>query len=323
MIENVSASNKNVLMPILGAKIYKLGENRWQIVTAASALTMNCPEELLSGVVGAFGVASADELADSLSERFDRDVVSDFIGSLIAKDVIYIKGGADAPPVPDRLFHLLPAAKEESRNAVFQPSAHSLLVLGSGRTHDEVRRMAQQSGYRIASPDGDAADKASMILVASDEPNHDLFRELNRAQVVERRIPAIFSYIDGNTARLFRVVPGATACFECLHHRMRVGKTFYREFDAASSGRALWFEDALPVPALQAQQLAATTMIQASLMLARSIQDLHENHLIELLAFNEMKRKVPVLKLPRCPVCGPGNTAQPFAPIYNPAIAQG
>jgi bacteriocin biosynthesis cyclodehydratase domain-containing protein len=155
------------------------------------------------------------------------------------------------------------------------------------------------------------------MLVAADTPNHQFLREVNRTLSVPSGVPTIFAFIDGRVVRLMRVLPGATACFECMHHRMRAGKTFWREFDATTSGAALWYQDQPAEPVLQAHQLAAATLMQATLMLAGQVHDLHHNSVIELDGYGQAQTKSPVLKLPRCPVCGPGAANKPMPPIYT------
>ncbi len=308
-------------MPVLGTKIFKLDDHEWQVVTPAEALTMKCPESLLGELVQAFGKLTPDALADKLGAVFEREVVLGFVNAMRERGIIYLGEPDTAAPAPDSLFHLLPIARGERSGGAFQAADLRLNILGSGRLHAELMRMAREAGYQVSNSEAQSDVPPSLILVASDTPNHTLFRDLNRSQVIASGVAAIFSYLDGATARIFKVIPGATACFECLHHRMRVGKTFYREFDAASSGSTLWFQETPAAPALQAQQLAATTLIQASAMLGRTALDLHEGNLVEIAALSDARKKTAILKLPRCEVCGPGNTARPFPPIYNPAAA--
>ncbi|MBC3873812.1 hypothetical protein H8K55_09440 [Undibacterium sp. LX15W] len=312
-------ASKKVLSPILGSKIYKIDTDQWQVVTATSAQTIKCPEKLLQAVVDAFGKMTREEFITQMSERFDAKMIADFVDALVAREVICLSAKEESEEIKDRLFYLLPTISENKNQIVLNPSQHTLRLFGSGHLYAELNRMAKAAGFCVSGDQETETLPVSMNLVVSDSPNHDLFRELNREHVVPTKVASIFAYLDGSHSRIFRVIPSATACFECLHHRMRVAKTFHREFDAASSGNAIWYEDVLPEPIIQAQQLAATVLVQVSLMLVNAINDLHESNLIELLAFNDLKRKSSILKLPRCEVCGSGNTTKPFAPIYNPA----
>jgi bacteriocin biosynthesis cyclodehydratase domain-containing protein len=153
--------------------------------------------------------------------------------------------------------------------------------------------------------------------VVADTANHHKFRDINRRMSVPAAVPTIYAFIDGRVVRMLRVLPGATACFECMHHRMRVGKTFWREFDAVTSGSALWYQGQTAEPIMQAHQLAAATLMQATLMLAGQVHDLHHNSVMEFDGYGQVLTKSPVLKLPRCPVCGPGRASKPMPSIYT------
>jgi hypothetical protein len=312
-------TSEKVLSSIVGSKIYRIDDNQWQVVTNTSAQTIKCPEELLQAVVNAFGKMTREEFILQMAERYESKMIADFVDALLAREIICLSEKDRSTEIKDRLFYLLPTSNENKHQIALTPSQHILKLLGSGHLYSALHQMAINAGFRVIGEQESADAPVSMNVIVSDSQSHDQFRELNRQQVVPSKVPTIFAYLDGVNSRMFRVIPGATACFECLHHRIRVGKTFHREFDAASSGNALWFEDVLPEPRIQAQQLAATVLIQVSLMLVNGIHDLHDSNLIELLAFNDLKRKSSILKLPRCEVCGPGNTVQPFAPIYNPA----
>lgn len=295
-----------------GFKVYRIDEGQWQIVTSNAALTVKLPEDLLVSLTQDQPQTVSDFIK-KLSGRYDAVSVRGVLTSLLNKKVIYLNGADQHSVPPDSFFQLVNNGDSRS-DADFRPANHICKIIGNGRAHDELVRLAREVGFRL-SEDTDAA--CTVILVAADTPNHQLFRDVNRSMSVPSGVPTIFAFIDGRVVRLMRVLPGATACFECMHHRMRAGKTFWREFDAATSGAALWYQDQPAEPVLQAHQLAAATLMQATLMLAGQVHDLHHNAIIELDSYGQAQTRSPVLKLPRCPVCGPGAASQPMPPIYT------
>ncbi len=295
-----------------GLRIYKLAQDHWQFVSLHSAFSIKCPEALLQTLQQAHGRHSRSVWLDAHQHLFPRQALEEFLQSLLARGILF-EQAASPVQVTDSYFHAISNTRQNPDAAPFDPAAHPLCLHGNGVLQQQLRQLAQEAGFPLCSN----AAEAALLLIVADSAQHDDFRAANRDLVLAHEKPAIFAWLDGSASRLLRVLPRATACFECLHHRMRAGKNFFREFDAASSGHALWHENPLPPARLQAQHMAAMVLMHATTMLAHQVLDLHDNHLLECNALRGTDKSAQVLKLPRCAVCGNGNTEQPFAPVYD------
>lgn len=309
---NANNSSTSTLYLAPGLKIYKLADNHWQFVTLSSAFTIKCPQVLLQTLLEADGRQSMQAWLDAHQEQFPRDALQEFAASLSGRGILFERDQPQASAA-DAYFYTISNTRQNPDAAPFDCSAHTLHLQGEGCLRDSLHKLAQESGFALS----DDAAQASLLLICADSPRHDAFRRANRELCVGLKKPAIFAWLDGSAGRLLRVYPHATGCFECLHHRMRAGKNFFREFDAASSGNALWHQRPLPPARIQSQHLAASTLMHVTAMLANQVLDLHENHLLECNALSGTERSAQVLKLPRCSVCGNGNTSQPFSPVYD------
>lgn len=310
MNANNSSTSKLYLAP--GLKIYKLADNHWQFVTLAAAFTIKCPQVLLQTLLAADGQQSKNDWLDAHQEQFPRNALEEFATSLHGRGILFEREQAQARAA-DAYFYTISNTRQNPDAAPFDCSAHTLYLHGEGSLHDSLHALAQEASFTFTSE----AANASMLLICADSAQHDAFRQANRDLCVGLKKPAIFAWLDGSASRLLRVYPHATGCFECLHHRMRVGKNFFLEYDASSSGNALWYQRPMPPARLQSQHLAASTLMHVTAMLANQVLDLHENHLLECNALSGTEKSAQVLKLPRCPVCGNGNTSLPFAPVYD------
>lgn len=295
-----------------GLRIHQLAEGHWQFVMLSSAFSIKCPESLLRTVLQAEARLSRDEWIASLRHEFDANALGEFIDSLIGRGILCEQQQAPATAA-DAWLYALTNTRQNPHAPAFKAADHPLYLHGAGCLRDKLQALAQDSGFVCT----DDASDAAMFLMLADSPQHDDFRSANRDLVLAQDKPAIFAWLDGASGRLLRVVPRATGCFECLHHRMRAGKQFFPEFDAASSGHALWHVQTLPPPLLQAQHLATSVLMHAGAMLAGQVLDLHQNCLLECNVLQGTEKRAQVLKLPRCPQCGNGNASLPFAPAYD------
>ncbi|WP_338846213.1 hypothetical protein V8J88_20950 [Massilia sp. W12] len=295
-----------------GLRIHQLAEGHWQFVMLSSAFSIKCPEQLLRSVLQAEGKLSRDEWIASLRQEFDATALGGFIDSLLARGILCESASGPASAA-DAWLYALTNTRQNPHAPAFDAAAHPLYLHGTGVLRDKLASLAQDSGFVCT----DDAARAAMFVLLADQPQHDDFRAANRDLVLAQEKPALFAWLDGAAARLLRVVPRATGCFECLHHRMRASKQFFREYDAASSGQALWHVQELPPPLLQAQHLATVTLMHAGAMLAGQVLDLHQNCLLECNVLQGTEKLAQVLKLPRCPHCGNGNANLPFAPAYD------
>lgn len=173
---------------------------------------------------------------------------------------------------------------------------------GKGAFAREARSILEALGHEIHL--NGQFGQADLAVVVGDEIDHAGFRQFNR-DAVAVKAAAIFGVIDRQLLRIGPVViPGETACFECHHHRLRSHVRFVDEFDRRAEGRRL-----RPVekaePWLEARIAAALLAMVVSGFAADNLLVGRANEVIELDLLSIACERHPLLKLPRCPVCGP------------------
>src|SRR5262245_59307862 len=92
-----------------------------------------------------------------------------------------------------------------------------ILVLGIGHLAAAVRRATHEFRGGTPACDCDCMERLRPVVVAcSDFDNPDSFRDANR-RALDAGTPILFAWIDADTLRVGpTVVPGQTACFECV-----------------------------------------------------------------------------------------------------------
>ena len=104
------------------------------------------------------------------------------------------------------------------------------------------------------------------------------------------------------------IIPGATACAECLHHRHEMNRADTLNAQATPQAGAT-----SPFASRFAAMLAAAEMAR---FLAGAIYDLHIATLSRYSLLNGKSAQSIILKLPRCPVCGPGRHQRPLVDTF-------
>lgn len=166
----------------------------------------------------------------------------------------------------------------------------------------------------VLNPDTFSERKQDIIVAVSDQLNHTAFRDINR-RAFEADAAVVYGCIDRHLLRIGPVViPGETACFECHHHRLRSHVRFVEEFDARAEGRRLGTSERA-APWLEARVGAVLVAMLVSGFAADNLMVGKSNEVIELDLLNITHERHPLLKLPRCPVCGAGRPE-----VLQPAI---
>jgi bacteriocin biosynthesis cyclodehydratase domain-containing protein len=109
------------------------------------------------------------------------------------------------------------------------------------------------------------------------------------------------------------VLPRATACYECLYHRVRAGRRNLEAFEAVAA------RDHRP-SRLSAHFAAASAAAGILRFLAGSALDLHMATVARHNLLTGDSGHTVALKVPRCPVCGQANMRKPLRPICGSSI---
>ena len=196
------------------------------------------------------------------------------------------------------LAHVEAVSAGESRQV-----SQRVSVRGSGWLRDLV---AGALAPLIPCTDGELAGRPDTLAVAvSDWNDLELFRREN-----ERAIAAgqSITFIGRSGSELITgpfVLPGASACFECYYRRLEYNANFPAEFAAYARVASEQAASGERGESAVARGMAEFLIRRHVLAAARRLSILLEPGTI--LAFDCMHlsaRRTPVLKVPRCRVCG-------------------
>ena len=160
--------------------------------------------------------------------------------------------------------------------------------------------------------EGIAPESVDCLVVTSDFGRNPTLREWNGFCVEHRRhfLPVILHNVIGYVGPL--VVPGETACFECLLARQNShleNPEIHRVIEEATAEgqRVIGFHPSMPSTLAEVAAFELTKFYSG--LLPGRVGTLIE---VNLLATRMMGRKV--LKVPRCPTCSPLNTRPSTTP---------
>jgi molybdopterin-synthase adenylyltransferase len=238
------------------------------------------------------------------------------------QDVLYWHFGADAATAHDRLgaksFAIL-GVNEISRRlapALLESGATNLEVvdyplLRNVRLFDEDGNTRENGGWPAAfSP---AAfdnwlpliepDRLHCVIATSDFGGQHFLRQFNEL-CVEKKInflPVVLSDLVGYVGPL--VIPGETACLECLRARQNSNLD---QFVAQRAAEEQSYEGQevngyLPSMASILADIAAVEIVK----FFTGLPQMRAGHLIEVNLLAGRMESAKVLKVPRCPVCSP------------------
>lgn len=178
-------------------------------------------------------------------------------------------------------------------------------LLGSGLLHATLGSVLLEAGVAWNGDQQASMNSQELIVACFDAPDEVRMREINR-DAVRADAPLLPVILDRHVVSIGPfIVPRATACYECLYHRVRVGR---RNFDAyeAASGR-----DHLP-SRLAAHFAAAAAAVEIVRFLAGTAFDLHTAGVTRHDLMTGTSGHTVALKVPRCPVCGQANMKKPL-----------
>lgn len=294
-----------------------LGDGRLQLYREKGALTVTDKDGDIRRLIGwCDGTRDEEELCALMARR--RPGGAELVHYLIQARCLT---PARRPPSSTLLNQIMAAHLELAQvgfaqRTVLADRPLQIALIGRGEFAREALSVLEGLGHAIAlNPENTPAGKQDLIVAVSDELNHSVFRDINRA-AFEASAPVIYGCIDRHVLRIGPVViPGETACFECHHHRLRSHVRFLEEFDGRVEGRRLR-PGGKPAPWLEARVGAVLLAILVSGFAADNLMVGRANEVIELDLINITHERHPLLKLPRCPVCGVGRAEALQTAIY-------
>lgn len=181
-----------------------------------------------------------------------------------------------------------------------------IMIAGEGgicdAIHDELCALGLD-GDRFA---GELSADDGVLVFGQDRPDEAGLRNFNRL-AIEAGLPLLPVSVHRHVITLGPfIIPGATACAECVYHRRQ-----------ANGG----FEPEGPLPGTEVARHASGFVLRLAAMMAveeivrfgfGAAYDLHTASLLRHSVLTGKRTQSVVLKLPRCPVCGAGNGRAPL-----------
>jgi bacteriocin biosynthesis cyclodehydratase domain-containing protein len=297
-------------------ELIDLGDGRLQLFREKGALTVNDKDGDIRRLIGwCDGTRDEGEIRALMAKR--RPGGAELVQYLVQSRCLI----PARPPPKSNLLNQIHAAHLELAQVGFAQRQElagrplKIALSGKGEFAREALSVLEGLGHEIGlNLQAFEAGAQDLVVALSDELDHATFRNLN-SRAVKQGIPVIYGCIDRHLLRIGPVViPGETACFECHHHRLRSHVKFLEEFDGRTEGRRLRPID-LITPWLEARVGAVLLAMVVSGFAADNLTIGKSNEVLELDLLNITYERHHLLKLPRCPVCGPGRIE-----LIQPAI---
>ncbi|HYI39563.1 MAG TPA: TOMM precursor leader peptide-binding protein [Allosphingosinicella sp.] len=193
-------------------------------------------------------------------------------------------------------------------------AAPAIRLWGSGLLHTALASLLEEAGVACTSDEAAPVDGDHLIVNCLDIPDDARLREVNR-RAVEADAAFLPVVLDRHVVSIGPLIlPRATACYECVYHRVRAGRRSLEAFEAATE------RDHRP-SGLAARFAAASAAAVIVRFLTGSAFDLHTAHVTRHNLLTGVSGHTVALKVPRCPVCGQANMRKPLRPAYSYPVA--
>ena len=235
-------------------------------------------------------------------------------------DLLYWQLGASAREVTERLDRagiVLVGANQITRQlarSLRATGVSALRVVDDGRLRDgEIGAHDPLSDLQRIDAAAWTASTVGCVVAGSTLGNQQVLREWN-ARCVERRhvfLPVLLQNFVGYVGPI--VVPGQTACFDCLRARWNahIDETHTR---SALDELAIDGHDVIGFHPAMASMLGDLAAFELTRLLGRSLPNRRIGVQLELDLLRPQLTSRRVLKLPRCPTCSPLHATAPVTP---------
>lgn len=157
---------------------------------------------------------------------------------------------------------------------------------------------------RIDTPD----NNFHLVVACADLNDRERLRFQNK-QAVDADVPFLPVWMQRHIICVGPIIiPGATACVECLHHREEMNRT--------GSLNAQEIPHAEMASSFASRYAAMLATVEIARFLAGAIYDLHIATFTRHSLLNGKRAQSVILKLPRCPVCGPARDQRPLVDTF-------
>lgn len=155
----------------------------------------------------------------------------------------------------------------------------------------------------------------SHFVILCDEDNRKVLQRQINSEAIQSGKPFLSATLDGFSGTIGpTVIPGQTACMECLHSRKSANSDHYDEEMALSKHRSgLAQEDfCFRPPAFFLSLVGEVTASEAARVISGFIEPLTLNKYLYINYKTLNMQSHPVLRIPRCKVCGRLNALPRF-----------
>jgi bacteriocin biosynthesis cyclodehydratase domain-containing protein len=287
-------------------EICSAGEGRIYVRTPAEEFVIVDRVGIIGKVLDAIRNGSPLETAiEGFDDPAARDeVLAGVVTLLKTRRIIGVEtatASQSADPIHDWLSHVA-----WTRDSVVP----AVRLFGSGFLHTALASLLEEVGIACAQDEVPPAGADHLIVACLDTPDDAWLRQINRRAVEADAafLPVVLDRHVISTGPL--ILPGATACYECLYHRVRAGRRNLEAFEAAAE------RDHRP-SRLAARYAAASAAALIVRFLTGSAFDLHIAQVTRHNLLTGAYGHTVALKVPRCPVCGQANMRKPLRPACS------
>lgn len=228
------------------------------------------------------------------------------LGILSARGVVKARAGAQPSAATDPLCDWLGFVGASGT------AGRHVAVEGEGLLANALRETLDGLGL---STDGQAGEAMpDLTAFCQDHEDSAALRRIN-ADLIEAGVPLLPVRVHRHVITLGPViVPGATACAECVHHRTHMA--------AGREGAGMLCEGPVSVSGFAARLAALMAAEEISRFVFGAAYDLHVASVTRHSVLTGKRTVSVALKVPRCPVCGAANGRRPQVNTFNLARAR-
>lgn len=247
---------------------------------------------------------------DILQRAQQQDFSAPIIESLLEVFIerTYVVETQELAPHNPLLHHMdYIARRAKIENPFFIPGKGADLVVqlkGRGLLYDIAKRALSENGILVSTekiPD-DVTNDCILTLICCDTDDIELSRESNKVAISEGRKISFFRLTESTALMGPLVVPGQSACFECAHQRY-VGNLKFADEYLAYATQHLQNNPQQSLPPYM-EGMLEFLVVHHVMSISYGLFDITAPGYIYRFDLSRLKAEaMPVLKLPRCPVC--------------------
>jgi bacteriocin biosynthesis cyclodehydratase domain-containing protein len=304
-----------------GVRVIPLSDGRIQIRTATDRISIGRQASLALAMLNLCdGTRTAEEITSALeAQGHAADQARALLQALTARHMLT---DDDAPATCDLILdnarHIARQALGHKWRSPTLETMRDVYVIGVGHLAAAVRAELTNLSLYVGEDCEPLVPGPPLIVACSDYEHVDSFRDTN-SRAIQEHSPVLFACIADPVVRIGPcVVPQETACFECYYHRLRANLTFRDEFDGwVAHNAALETCGADSRAHVHARLAAALVAGQVINFLYGITHHCLLDSIVELHPLTLEMTVSRVLRLPRCEVCGCGESSHPVVAVRD------